>query len=212
MITREELQKCMPKATSENVEKYWAHINNAMFRYGMSTDNTIAPFLANISIETKQLLAMEENLNYSEQGLLKTFPGKFDSVKAKQYAHKPEAIANYVYANRYGNKDENSGDGWRYRGRGGMMTTFKNNYDFASKGLSYDFINKPDDMVKPGAAMLSAAFFWESHHLNDISEPGTEESYFNVCKIINGLNKSTGLPNGWEERKANWEICKQALK
>ena len=116
-----------------------------MKHYGL-TPESASHFFAQCAHESGNFIIFRENLNYSADGLLRIFPKYFDAIKARQYARQPERIANRVYANRMGNGDEASGDGWRYRGRGAIQLTGKNNYrDFA------DWVGKtidPEDVAE----------------------------------------------------------------
>lgn len=114
-------------------------------RYGVVNEAQIAYILATAYHETGQTFApILENLNYSEAGLLSTFPKYFNKVTAKSYARKPEAIANRAYANRMDNGPEASGDGWKYRGRGFAQLTGRRNYTLFGKKIGVDLVNKPD--------------------------------------------------------------------
>ena len=116
---KEILKKVYPNSTEENREKYAKALGFAMMRYNITNPNRTRAFLAQVGHESGQLSAIVENLNYSAKGLRSVFGKYFKTdAEAEQYARKPEAIANVVYANRLGNGDTESGDGWRYRGRG----------------------------------------------------------------------------------------------
>jgi putative chitinase len=124
-----------------------------------------------------------ENLNYSELGLSKVFKNYFDRNTAKKYARQPERIANRVYANRMGNGNEMSGDGWRYRGRGLIQLTGKENYLKCGKGLGVDLLKNPDYLLTPIGATRSAGWFWNSKNLNRTAD--AKDIVANT-KIING--------------------------
>lgn len=124
--------------------------------FGISTDAQLAHFLANVHHETGGFKADTENLNYSAAGLLRVFPKYFKNhAQAIQYAYKPEKIANKVYANRMGNGNELSGEGWKYRGRGALQLTGKDNYR-----LFGDFVKNPEVMTNP--ELVAEKYFWES--------------------------------------------------
>lgn len=134
-------------------------------RNNITTKLRKAHLLAQLEHESN-LKPVEENLNYSEAGLLRVFSKYFNADTAKEYARKPEAIANIVYANRMGNGDTSSGDGWRYRGRGFIQLTGKNNYTALSKDTGIDYINNPDLLLREADAMISALWFWKKNNLN----------------------------------------------
>lgn len=132
-----------------------------MKKYGINTALRLAHFLGQGLIETGFLRYKAENLNYSADGLLRVFPKYFTPEEAKQYARKPEKIANRVYANRMGNGDEASGDGWRYRGRGFFQLTGKNNYQRYGEMADIDLVKHPEVLEKDltKSVKVAAAFF-----------------------------------------------------
>ena len=128
-----------------------------------------------------------ENLNYSAEGLFKTFKKYFPTLTvAAEYARQPEKIANRVYANRMGNGDEQSGDGWKYRGRGAIQLTGKSNYTAFSKYSGIDVVMKPE-LVATTYQMASAAWFFTTKGLWTICDKGiTDEVITEVSKRVNG--------------------------
>lgn len=123
-----------------------------------------------------------ENMNYSASGLLKVFSRYFSPVSAYKYARKPEAIANRVYANRMGNGNEDSGDGWRYRGRGFIQTTGKANYRELIK-FGFNPVSKPDLLLQENYAMIAAIHFWTKNRLNVLADHDDVEA---ITRKING--------------------------
>lgn len=123
-----------------------------------------------------------ENMNYSASGLLRVFPKYFNPVTAYRFARKPEAIANRVYANRMGNGNEASGDGWRYRGRGFIQTTGKENYRELVK-YGFDCVSNPDLLLQEKNAMIAAIHFWTKNRLNVIADRDDIEA---LTRRING--------------------------
>ena len=157
--------------------------------YGIKSRNEIAAFLAQIGHESGNFQFTKENLNYSKQGLLKTFPKYFNEKTAEQYARKPINIANRVYANRMGNGDESSGDGWIYAAKGFIQITGKSNYTSYAKdkGCSLDDIT--EFLQTPEGASDSAGWFWWKNKLNNYVD-----DFEMLTKKING-----GL-NGYDDR------------
>jgi len=152
------------------------------------TNNRAAHFFAQTAHETGDFRLFSENLNYSAEGLLGTFKKYFpDTATASKYAHNKVMIANKVYANRMGNGDEASGDGWTYRGRGAIQLTGKANYQAFSS-----HINRPDVMTNPDIvatelAFESAIFFFDKNNLWTICDKGVDDSTITiVSKRING--------------------------
>ena len=141
-------------------------------------------FIGQCSHECGNFRLLEENLNYRAETLMKLWPKRFPSLEfAKQYEKNPRKIANSVYANRMGNRDEASGDGYRFRGRGALQCTGHSTYFHAGKALGIDFVMQPDLVATPKYAALTAGWFWETHKLNP---PADALDYTKVTKIING--------------------------
>jgi len=160
--------------------------------YGINTRLRLAHFMAQIEHESG-LKPIAENLNYSAQGLQKTFYKYFNTFKLQvDYQRKPEKIANRVYANRMGNGDEASGDGWKYRGRGFIQITGKNNYTLLSKDTKIDYLNNPDLLLTEADSLISALWYWKLNKLNDLAD---KNDILTITKRING-----GL-NGINHRK-----------
>lgn len=161
-------------------------INNALHKYAIASPKAMAMFLANICVESNFLTELSENLNYSAKGLLGTFPTHFTVEDAQDYAHQPEKIANHVYANRHGNGTEGSGDGFKYRGRGLIQTTFKDNYRACGQALGLDLVGCPDLLTHPDNAALSAGWYWDTHGCNALAEAGDLKGV--RIRINGGLN------------------------
>jgi putative chitinase len=127
---------------------------------------------------------LEENLNYKAATLMKLWPRRFPTLeKANEYSGNPKKIANSVYSSRMGNRDENSGDGFRFRGRGIIQLTGHSSYFHCGKALGVDFVGNPDLVSSPKYAALSGGWFWSTHNLNS---PADALDYTKVTKIING--------------------------
>jgi putative chitinase len=154
-----------------------------MIEFEINTPKRQAMFLAQLLHESALLTATIENLNYSELGLVKVFKNYFDRNSAKRYARQPEKIANRVYANRMGNGNEMSGDGWRFRGRGLIQLTGKDNYIACGKGLGVDLLKNPDYLLTTEGSTRSAGWFWKSRNLNRTADAG---DILANTKIING--------------------------
>jgi putative chitinase len=159
------------------------HLQAACDRFEINTRARVACFLATIGVESAGLTAVVENLNYSAQGLLATWPGHFTAETAAKCARNPEAIANLVYAGRMGNGLPASCDGWTYRGRGLIQITGRNGYAAAGKGLSLDLLNHPELLEQPANAALSAAWFWATNGCNPLADAG---DIVDITRKING--------------------------
>lgn len=179
--------------------EYYSYFEQYCDKYEINTVERISHFLAQTTFESGYMNYIEEKFTYSTKRLLQVFPKYFKTVdEANEYAYKPEKIANRVYANRMGNGDEQSGDGYRYRGRGLIQLTGKNNYLKFSKWYndSKIFVDSPDLLLQPQFAALSAFFYWDKNKLNDyiIIETGS----YNICKKL--TKKINGGYNGLDER------------
>jgi putative chitinase len=182
--------------------KWLAPLQSACDAHQINTPLRAAAFLAEIGVESARLSSVVENLNYSAEGLLATFPKYFGESDAQQYARRPPAIANRVYASRYGNGDEASGDGWKYRGRGLIQITFRSNYQLCSVALGVPFEQQPDLLSDPVNAAMSAAWWWDAHGLNALADAG---QFQQITRVING-----GL-NGYSQRLFLYGAAKKAL-
>lgn len=201
MISRDDLHTIMPRAPGSAI----VPLNAAMAEFGITTRPCAAAWLAQIAHESSQLRQLEENLNYSAHGLQATWPSRFvTEVEAEACARQPARIANRVYADRMGNGDEASGDGWKYRGRGLIQITGKANYAGCSIALFGDarLIESPELLATMTNACRSAAWWWTAHGLNALADAG---QFAAITRRING-----GL-NGQSERLAYWARARKTL-
>jgi putative chitinase len=184
-ITQEQLQQIIP---NNPYVDHWAEaLNKILPDYGIDTPQRCAAFIAQCAHESGGFTALKENLNYRAPTLRKVFPKYFptDDI-ANQYAGQPnkqELIANRVYANRMGNGDEASGDGFRYCGRGLIQLTGKNNYQSFADSLEMPVEEVPEFLQTFEGAIQSACWFWESNNLNQWADKG---DILTLTKRING--------------------------
>jgi putative chitinase len=168
---------------------------------GINTPLRIAHFMAQIEHESG-LKPISENLNYSAKGLSTTFKKYFPTpADTLRYERHPMLIANKVYANRMGNGDEASGEGWKYRGRGFLQITGKENYSKLAKETGIDCLINPDSLLIEPNAIVSAIWFWNLKGLNALAD---KDNIIGITKKING-----GL-NGIEHRKELLQKYKNA--
>lgn len=159
-------------------------LNNTFQLFGISTPNQQAAFIGQCGHECGNFKILEENLNYRAATLMKLWPKRFPTLEvANAYERNPRKIANMVYASRMGNRDEASGDGYRFRGRGCIQLTGHANYFHAGKALGVDFVMEPDLVATPRYAAMTAGWFWSTHGCNDIAERG---DWTQLTKKING--------------------------
>jgi putative chitinase len=181
-LTLEHLQACLPEAKKANLEKYVEGFNETFEHFEINTPERMAMFIAQTAHESGNFNAVEENLNYQAKALLAFWPKKFAGV-ADEYARKPEKIANRAYCDRMGNGNEASGEGYKYRGRGIIQLTGKDNYRACGKALGIDLVSEPDQVAKNPVAVLSAGWFWNTRKLNQWAD---KEDVVTVTKKING--------------------------
>lgn len=156
-------------------------------KFNITNHLRLAHFLSQCAHESGNFKFLTENLNYSADGLLKIFPKYFkDKATADAYARKPEKIGSRVYANRMGNGDEVSGEGFKFRGRGYIQLTGKDNYKQFGAFVGEDLVANPD-LVATKYPLTSAAFFFDKNKLWDICDKGaTPEVVTLVTKRVNG--------------------------
>ena len=189
-ITAEKLKEAFDLADG-TAEKYITALNAAMTEFEINTPARRAMFLAQCCHESGHFRAVSENLNYKAESLARVFPKYFKDVDPNDYAKQPEKIANRVYASRMGNGDEESGDGYRFRGRGLIQLTGKSNYTACSEDLEVDLLENPDYLTTPEGAARSAAWFWNANDLN---------KYADADDIVGCTKRVNGGTIGLEER------------
>ena len=204
MITLQLLQAICPKTKKTTLEKYVYALDDVAKYYDMyDNKKRVAGFLAQIAHESGGFNAVVENLNYSAKGLQTTFKKYFpDEATAKQYERQPEKIANRVYANRMRNGPEGSGDGWKFRGRGLIQLTGRENYTKFSEGLGISLDETVAYLETPEGAVSSAGWFWDNNGLNKFCD---RDDFIGLTKRING--GTIGL----EDRKHHYELALEIL-
>jgi putative chitinase len=159
-------------------------LEEVFHRYEINTPERQAAFIGQCAHESMNFTRLEENLNYSAEGLMKTWPSRFPTLEAAQPYHRnPEKIANKVYAGRMGNGPEETGEGWLYHGRGLIQLTGKDNYTLAGDALNMDFIHSPDYVLVPKYAALTAGWYWNKRGLNKEADA---KDFTGMTKKING--------------------------
>jgi len=166
-----------------HIDPSWLDPLTAAFtRFEINTPERQAAFIGQCAHESANFKTLQENLNYSAKGLNATWPSRFPSeAEAQPYHRQPEKIANKVYSGRMGNLDE--GDGWKYRGRGLIQLTGKDNYRLASDALGVDFVKDPDLVLTKEYAALTAAWYWSKRGLNKEADA---KDFTGMTKKING--------------------------
>lgn len=164
-----------------------AQLPEVMEKFQINTPVRIAHFLSQCGHESGNFKVVNENLNYGAKGLLGLFKKYFPTeAKAVEYERKPEKIANLIYGGRMGNGPEASGEGYKFRGRGYIQLTGKDNYSAFDKVVAEDIVANPD-LVATKYPLLSAAWYWNSRKINAVCDQGaTEEVVKKVTKLVNG--------------------------
>jgi putative chitinase len=198
-----------------NIEKLKGHIPDAVIaqlpdtiaKFELNTPLRLAHFLAQAGHESGGFKAVNENLNYGAKGLLGIFKKYFPTPeKAALYERKPEKIANLVYGSRMGNGPETSGEGWKFRGRGYIQLTGKDNYKAFDAVVAESIVDNPD-LVATKYPLLSAAWFFHKNGLHKIADGGaTDAVVTSVTKRVNG--GTIGLPDRIKHFKEYYNLLK----
>jgi putative chitinase len=207
-LTEKQLKTAMPLC---DTEKWLTPLNSAMDRFEINTPDRAAAFLAQLAHESAETTRLTEGLSYSTADrLCRVWPKRFPTPESAQpYVRNPQGLANFVYANRGGNGDAASGDGYSYRGRGLFQLTFRDNYRMAGDALNLPLIANPDLVATPDVAALTAAHYWQQRGLNALADhqPGDDDvkDFEQISIRINGGR--VGLP----DRKKYWAQARAAL-
>lgn len=208
LINQQQLLQILPNARLV-AGVFVLALNTAMARYAINTPSRAAAFLAQTGHESAQFTRMLENLNYSAQGLAIQWKSRFaldpsatppqPNLMALQIARQPEAIANAAYGDRMGNTLP--GDGWRYRGRGLIQLTGKDNYRLCGQAIGLPLVDEPDLLLEPGPAAMAAGWYWDNNKLNALADAGNNDD---IGSIVN-TGKRGRVPAGADDRKAIYQ-------
>ena len=204
------LRLCVTDLAASRALEWAPHVTAAMAEFAIDTPVRQAAFLAQVGHESSSFAKLVESLNYSVDGLRATFPARVAQVQAQALGRKPGEsvvpverqvqIAQLAYGGRMGNSAPT--DGFRYRGRGGIQITGKDNYRECGAALGLDLVNAPELLqVLPGA-IRSAGWFWSTHGCSALADSG---DFVGLTRRINGATK------GLDDRQARWYVAKRAL-
>jgi putative chitinase len=200
ILTTKLLQKAMPKAP----EAWLEVLPGELFSSGIDTLHEVASFLAQVAHESNEFTRLEENLSYSAERLMQVWPKRFASFEfAQRYEHSPTRLANYVYANRIGNGEEASGDGWKFHGRGPIQLTGRRNYTACGEDIGADLIAHPELLLTPHTGIRSALWFWRTMNIDELDD---DDDVRAETRKING--GETGLA----QRQAYFDRIKEILE
>ena len=159
-------------------------LNETFQKFNILTPRQQGAFIGQCGHECGNFKVLEENLNYRAVTLMKLWPKRFPTQEvANSYEKNPKKIANMVYSSRMGNRDESSGDGYRFRGRGCIQLTGHSNYYHAGQACGVDFVMSPDLVGTPKYAAITAGWFWSTHNCNTFAE---NQDWIALTKKING--------------------------
>jgi len=162
--------------------KWEIPLNQTFVKYDINTPKRQAAFIGQCAHESSNFKVLQENLNYSAEGLMKTWPSRFATKEiADQYARQPAKIAGKVYNGRLGNTSEEEAS--KYLGRGLIQLTGKDNYERCGSSIGVDLLSNPDLLLNPQYAALSAGWFWNKHGLNELAD---NQEHGMITKRING--------------------------
>jgi putative chitinase len=203
-LTIEQLKKIMPQARTQLLELFLDEFNLQLPNYQIDTPKRISAFIAQGAYESGELRELVEIMYYTtSERLQNVWPKRFRTVESTlPYLRNPESLGNFVYANRLGNGNVESGDGYKYRGRGWFNVTGKDFYQSMTNLTHHDFITYPDDMAIAKFAILSACEEWSASNLNKLADL---ENFTKITRVING-----GL-TGLEGRLVYYYKAKQAF-
>jgi len=194
MIT-EALLVTSQTCTPAMAEKWAIPLQFVCDKYEINTPERVAGFLAQVGHESGGLRFTVENLNYRADALTRVWPSRFPPGIAESYAMQPEKIANRAYADRMGNGNEASGDGWKYRGRGLIQLTGADNYADFSLSADNESLSDPDSVAEPELAALSAGWFWSRNGLNALAD---------AKDIVGMTRRVNGGTNGLDDRQMRY--------
>jgi len=181
ILTKEQLAQIIPG--NPYIDHWYDALSQALPDYDINTPARIASFLAQCAHESGGFLFLQENLNYKAESLVRVWPHYFNASNANEYAHNPEKIANRAYGGRMGNGPEESGDGYRFCGRGLIQLTGRSNYQAFADSIQEDINNLPDYLATFEGCVQSACWFWENNNLNQFADSGDITT---MTKRING--------------------------
>jgi len=204
MLTETQLRQMLPLLPVARLQQYLPHLNEALQAFEIATRLRTAAFIAQTAHESAQYNRLLESLIYSKAaGLMATWPKRFPTeASALPYVRNEVSLANFVYADRMGNGDSASGDGFRYRGRGVIQLTGKANYMAAGQALGLDLVAEPELAQTPEVAFRIAGLYWKSNRLNELADRPDFEA---ITRRING-----GL-TGQADREKYYENARRVL-
>jgi putative chitinase len=201
-FTTDKLAACI---NNQNIGVWYDALYQLLPDYGITTKRRVAGWLSQTGQESGDFRFLTENLNYSADALMRVWPRHYPTQAiANRYHRQPEKIANRSYANRMGNGPEESGDGWKYRGRGLIQVTGKDNYLRCSMTLYGDdiLLDKPEILCEVDGAVRSACWYWNFRNINVDADNGD---------VLSMTKKINGGTHGLDERTKRYNRCMSVL-
>jgi putative chitinase len=199
-LTNQQLAQIIPG--NPYLDHWFDSLSQALPDYEINTPQRIAAFLAQCAHESGGFTAIKENLNYKAESLCKVWPRYFNTDNAAQYAHNQEAIANRAYGGRMGNGPEESGDGYKFCGRGLIQLTGRSNYQAFADSIQISIDDASEYLKTFEGCVQSACWFWEANNLNQYADSG---DILTMTKRINGGTL------GLEDRQKHYQHALQVL-
>lgn len=194
-ITSDALSKVMPRAPRAWLDA----LISSLPKSTIDTPNEIASFVAQVAHESSEFTRLQEDLSYSAKRIMEVWPKRFPTLRdAEPYARRPEMLANRVYSDRMGNGDNQSGDGWNFKGRGPIMITGRDNYTRCGKHCGVDLLSQPELLLMPEVGIQSALWFWLVKRLDELDDD--KDVRLETGRINGG---AVGL----KERQAYFDYC-----
>jgi putative chitinase len=201
ILSQDQLAQIIPG--NPYVDHWYTALSQALPDYDINTPQRVAAFLAQCGHESGGFTAIKENLNYKAESLVRVWPKYFPNMDvANQYAHNQEKIANRAYANRMGNGPEESGDGYRFCGRGLIQLTGRSNYQAFADSIETDINDLPEYLATFEGCVQSACWFWEANNLNQ---------YADNFDLVTMTKKINGGTLGLDDRTARYKKALQIM-
>lgn len=211
MLSPSILLKMVPGLNIAKVGIYTGVLNQSVTRFGIDTPQRLAFFMGQVLVESDDLTAFREGMNYSAERLMKVWPKRFPTLDiARQYERQPQKLANYVYANRMGNGGPDTNDGWNHRGAGWIQLTGKANQEACGTELGVPLDGIGDWLATGTGAAQSACWYWWKHGINRLADMNNIDTVSDATNL-GRLTKEVGDAEGYAKRLAKTNLCKQIL-
>lgn len=211
MLTPESLIKMAPELNLAKAGVYTGVLNQAIDRFGIDSPQRLAFFMGQVLVESNDLMSFREAMSYSAERLMAVWSKRFPTLEiANQYAHQPQKLANFVYANRMGNGGPETNDGWNHRGAGWIQLTGKDNQEACGLELGVSLDGIGDYLATSQGAAQSACWFWWKHGINRLADFNNIDAVSDATNLGH-LTEKVGDAEGYAKRVIKTNLCKQIL-